>query len=124
MFLTKTKVLLTKKKYGIPDMIILPFRVSPYYSVIFAIQRIISGLMPAFTIFVTAEFVNTAIAILNKKAEIRDIYVPIALLAAIMFYGAVVGVLMEFANCRANIIFRKSCVPRWSKNVQGSNTGI
>jgi ATP-binding cassette subfamily B protein len=111
MFLTKTKVLLTKKKYGIPDMIILPFRVSPYYSVIFAIQRIISGLMPAFTIFVTAEFVNTAIAILNKKAEIRDIYVPIALLAAIMFYGAVVGVLMEFANCRANIIFRKKLRP-------------
>jgi ATP-binding cassette subfamily B protein len=104
-------MILVKKKYGIPDMILLPFRVSPFYTIILAMQRIVSGLLPALQIFVTAEFVNTAIAILNKKAEMRDIYVPIALLAAMMSYSVIIGVLMEFVNCRANIHFRKKLRP-------------
>ncbi|HOJ81298.1 MAG TPA: ABC transporter ATP-binding protein [Clostridiales bacterium] len=106
---------LIKNKYGLPDMIILPFKVSPFYSAVFAVQRIVSGLMPTFTIFVTAKFVNTAIAILNKTAELRDIYVPIALLAGIMLYGVVIGVLMEFVNCRANIVFRKKLRPEMAE---------
>lgn len=104
-------MLLTKKKYGIPDMVVLPFKVSPFYSAVFAVQRIVSGLMPTFMIFATAKFINTATAILNKEAELRDIYVPIALLAGIMFYQAVIGVLMEFVNCRTNIVFRKRLRP-------------
>lgn len=104
-------MLLTKKKYGIPDMIILPFKVSPFYSSVFAVQRVVSGLMPTFTIFATAKFINTATAILNKEAELRDIYVPIALLAGIMLYWTVIGVLMEFVNCRANIVFRNKLRP-------------
>ncbi|HOL92255.1 MAG TPA: ABC transporter transmembrane domain-containing protein, partial [Clostridiales bacterium] len=108
-------MLLIKKNYGLPDMIILPFKVSPFYSAVFAVQRIVSGLMPTFTIFVTAKFVNTAIAILNKTAELRDIYVPIALLAGIMLYGVVIGVLMEFVNCRANIVFRKKLRPEMAE---------
>lgn len=104
-------MILIKKKYGIPDMVLLPFRVSPFYSFILVLQRIVSGLLPALQIFVTAEFVNTAIAILNKKAEMRDIYVPIALLAAMMSYSVIIGVLMEFVNCRANIHFRKKLRP-------------
>lgn len=104
-------MILIKKKYGIPDMVLLPFRVSPFYSVIFALQRIVSGLLPALQIFVTADFVNTAIAILNNKAEMQEIYVPIALLAAMMAYSVVIGALMEFVNCRANIYYRKKLRP-------------
>ncbi|HPV01732.1 MAG TPA: ABC transporter ATP-binding protein [Clostridiales bacterium] len=108
-------MILTKKKYGIPDMIILPFKVSPFYSAVFAVQRIVSGLMPTFTIFATAKFINTATAILNKEAELRDIYVPIALLAGIMLYWVVIGVLMEFVGCRANIVFRKKLRPEMAE---------
>ena len=108
-------MLLTKKKYGIPDMIILPFKVSPFYSSVFAVQRVVSGLMPTFTIFATAKFINTATAILNKEAELEDIYVPIALLAGIMLYWTVIGVLMEFVNCRANIVFRNKLRPEMAE---------
>jgi len=104
-------MLLKKRKYGNPDMIVLPFKVSPFYSAVFALQRIVSGLIPTFSIFITARFVNTSIAVLNKTAELQDIYVPIALLAAVMFYSVVIGVLMNFLDCRAKIVYRKKLRP-------------
>lgn len=104
-------MILKNKKYGALDMIILPFRVSPFYSAVFALQRILSGLIPSFTIFITAKFINTALAVLNKTTEIRDIFVPIALLAGMKLYEVLIGVLMNFADCRAKILYRKKLCP-------------
>lgn len=104
-------MLLKKKKYGVVDMITLSFKVSPFYSLLFTVQRILSALVPTFTIFITAWFVNTAMAILNKTADMKDIKLPILLLAAIMAYNVVIGVLMNFAGCKATIRYRKKLRP-------------
>ena len=100
-------MLLQKKKYGNLDMLTLSFKVSPFYSLIFAVQRIASALVPTFLIFITAHFINTAIEILNKTADMRSIHVPIILLASVMVYNVLIGVLMNFINCKANIYYRK-----------------
>ena len=104
-------MLLQKKKYGILDMVTLSFKVSPFYSTVFALQRIISALMPTFTIFITASLINTATAILNKTADISAIYVPIILLASVVLYRILIEVLMSFVNCKANIFYRRKLRP-------------
>ncbi len=103
--------ILQKKQYGIPDMITLPFRISPFYSTIFAVQRIISALVPTLSIFVTANFINTAIAVANKTTDLRAVYFPIFLLTAIMIYNVIIGALMNFLNSRTDIYFRKRLRP-------------
>lgn len=104
-------MLLQKKKYGFPDMITLPFKVLYFYSIILALQRIVSALNPVFSIYITARFVNTATAILNKTADISAIHMPIILLTALMVYNVLIGVLMDFVRCKANILYRKKLRP-------------
>ena len=104
-------MVLQKKKYGNLDMIALSFKVSPLYSLIFAVQRILGALLPTISIFVNAQFINTAMAVLNKKADMRAIHMPIILLAAIMVYQVLIGVLMNFVNCRAKIYYRMKLRP-------------
>jgi len=86
-------MILKRKKYGIPDMLTLSFKVSPLYSSIFAIHRVAGALIPTFSIFITAKFINTAMEILNKTADISSIHAPIILLGAVMVYNVLIGIL-------------------------------
>ena len=104
-------MILQKKKYGNFYMIALSFQVSPLYSLIFAVQRILGALLPTISIFVNARFINTAMAVLNKTADIRAIHMPIIFLAAIMVYQVLIGVLMNFVSCRAKIYYRMKLRP-------------
>jgi ATP-binding cassette subfamily B protein len=104
-------MILQRKKYGYFDMISLSFKVSPLYSMIFAVQRILGALIPTIMIFVTARFINTALAVLNKTEDINAIHVPIILLASIVVYNVLIGILMSFVQCRANIYYRRKLRP-------------
>jgi len=104
-------MILQRKKYGYFDMISLSFKVSPLYSLIFAVQRILGALIPTITIFVTARFINTALAVLNKTEDINTIHVPIILLASIVVYNVLIGIMMSFVNCKANIYYRRKLRP-------------
>lgn len=104
-------MLLQKKKYSGLDMVTLSFKVSPIYSLIFAAQRIVSALVPTFSIYVTAYFINTSMSILDKTADMSAIHLPIILLASIMVYNVLIGILMKFINCKADIYFRKKLRP-------------
>ena len=58
-------MIIEKKKYGFLDMVLIPFKVSPMYSIIFAIKYIADALMPTLSIFATASFINNAIMVYN-----------------------------------------------------------
>lgn len=104
-------MILQNKKYGYIDMVTLSIKTSPLYSVIFATQIIIDALLPMFQIFVTANFINSAMAIINRKADISSVYIPTAMLAGIMIYHTVVGSLMNFVDAKRSIYFRNKLVP-------------
>jgi ATP-binding cassette subfamily B protein len=104
-------MILKQKKYGFFDMIAISFKTSPFYSLIFAAKYIADALIPVASIFITADFINSAMAVYSKQTGISSIYMPVALLAAIMAYNAAIGTIMNFAECRRNIYFRKRLVP-------------
>jgi len=103
--------LLRQKNYGFPDMVTMSFRTSPVYSIIFAVNYIVDALLPTLSIFITADFLNTAILIYNHKAGVFSVYRPVAFLAGIMLYNALIGVLMNLIDCSRNIYYRKKLVP-------------
>jgi len=104
-------MLLKQKKYDFFDMIAMSFKTSPFYSVIFAAKYIADALIPVFSIFITANFINSAMAVYNRQADISSVYVPVALLTAIMIYNTTIGTIMNFIECKRNIYFRKKLSP-------------
>ena len=111
------KPILTKKTYKLPDMFLLMFKVSPFYSIFFIVQRIINALVPTALIFVTAKFINTALGILNGTFEKKAIIIPIILLAAIMVYNIMVNILIEFVTSRSQIYGRSILMPELVKRL-------
>ena len=104
-------MILKQKRYGYPDMITMSFKTSPFYSLIFTAKYIADALIPVFAIFITANFINSAIAVYNKQADISSVYIPVALLASIIVYNTMIGNVMGFIECRRNIYFRKRLAP-------------
>ena len=104
-------MILKCKKYGFSDMITMAFKTSPFYSIIFTAKYIMDALIPTFSIFITANFINSAMAVYDKQANISSVYIPVALMAAIMLYNTIIGTIMNFIECKRNIYFRRKLVP-------------
>ncbi|MCL2159772.1 MAG: ABC transporter ATP-binding protein/permease, partial [Oscillospiraceae bacterium] len=104
-------MILKQKKYAYPDMVAMSITTSPLYSALFAAKYIADALIPVFSIFITASFINSALAVYNKKADISSVYMPVVLLAAIMAYNATINTLMNFIECKRSIHFRKKLMP-------------
>jgi len=73
-------------------MFYIPFRVSPLHTSIHAVLNIVSALLPTLLILVTADFINTAIAVYNKEADMSAIVKPVALLSVIVLYNVLIGI--------------------------------
>jgi len=58
-------MVLKRKKYSFSDMLTLALRTSPLYSINYALGALVDALLPTVSIFVTAYFINTAIAVFN-----------------------------------------------------------
>jgi len=104
-------MILKYKKYGFADMLSMSFKTSTFYSIIFIAKYIADALIPVFSIFINANFLNSAIAVYNKQADISSVYIPVALLTAIILYNSVIGTIMSFIECKRTIYFRKKLTP-------------
>jgi len=104
-------MLLKQKTYGFVDMITFSFKVSAFYSSLFALKAVFDALLPTAQIFVSAYFINTALAIFSGDAVLSAVYAPIALLAGILSYNVLQNVLESFIDCRRKILFRRRLAP-------------
>ena len=102
---------LPEKNYGYADMYTMSFKTSPLYSLLFAIKTSVDALLPTLSIFVTAQFLNTAMDVYNHKAGFSSVYGSIALIAVMMLYNTFINTVMNFVECRRGIIFRRKFIP-------------
>lgn len=102
---------LKQKKYGIIDMIILSFKTSPFHLIFFVAKSLLDSLLPMLSIFVTSNFINTAIAVYNKEVPLAKVYGSIALLVCIMIYTVLFGVVMNFQSTKRTIFYRRKLSP-------------
>ena len=103
--------ILNKQKYNTFDMISMAFKISPLYSCIETIQYLISAVIPAITVLVTAEFVNRAILLHQGAIEFHQIYTPAAWLAVIFVYGIASESLFGMIEQYRFAYFRRKIMP-------------
>ena len=104
-------MLMKRKKYRFYDMVTMSFKTSPFYSTIFLLRTITTAVLPTVSIFATADFLNLAVAVVNKDKDLSSLCKPIVIIAGIMVYKAIINVIMNTIECKRVIYFRKKLVP-------------
>ena len=89
--------LLTKKEYKARDMFFLQFRTAPLHSLVILLNTLLSALQPSFSLLLTASFINTALRIAEKQAELTEVFWPLAGLVAVIIYYHLFGTVIEIS---------------------------
>ena len=98
---------ITKKKYGILDILRIPIQCAPFYSIAAGLQDILAGIVPTIQILVTARFIDAAISVVKGTAEKGDAILPLALVVAFVMYSWVAGALLKFVQVRMELGLRR-----------------
>ncbi|WP_242866730.1 ABC transporter ATP-binding protein [Abyssisolibacter fermentans] len=96
-----------KKKYGIRDIVKLPFKYAHGYAGLIAVQKILNGIVPTLQVLATAKFLDTAIAIVNGKRDYYEIFVPIIIVVLLLVYSWVSEQLIKFINVKFEMRLRE-----------------
>jgi len=99
---------LQKRKYGIFDLVGLAFKVAPFWAVILLIQQLLGALMPALTVLVTADFIDTALAIVTNEQAGSTLYAPMFALGGILLYQWVIADVQKYIDSRILIATRRT----------------
>lgn len=91
---------LRNKQFTLLDYIRIPFQVSPFLSLLNFLNRLISALIPAALVFITADFINTVIRIFNNEAPRQDIVRSIVLIMIIVAYQNFNATISELIKLR------------------------
>ena len=83
---TKKNILPNNKKYTAWDYIRIPFMSCPGCTLIIGINRIVSAFIPSLVVLITANFIDTAIAVFNGEKGFSAIYLPILLYMLVVIF--------------------------------------
>ena len=87
---------LSRKAYKLYDTLRMAFQASPASAALYAMLSIIQAIMPtAAMALATANFVDTATAILQGKRPHNDIYLPLIVLLALLGVFTTVGAVSQ-----------------------------
>lgn len=71
---------LKAKKWNLFDCLFIVFKATPVCSLVYMLIQLVEALLPTIRIYVTADFVDTAIGVLEGKIEYSSIFLPLALM--------------------------------------------
>ncbi len=103
---------LKQRSYKAFDAIRLSFQASPLCTVLRILLSFIYAIMPTAALAVsTADFVDTASAILKNGRPYGDIFLPLALLLAVLGIYINIGSIIELINARINLSLQQKLKP-------------
>lgn len=68
-------------------------------------------MLPVFSIYITADFIETAIALYNNDSVQSEVYRSVVLLMAIILYNSLIDAVMNAINSRRKILFFRRLFP-------------
>ena len=101
-------MILEKREYKAFDLIRLAFKIMPFGASLVGVMRLISALAPAAIVIVTANFIDTALAVFEGTAQTREMYIPILLLGVLTFFRWFANVADKYIRSKALIATRLS----------------
>ena len=103
---------LEKRKYKSIDALRLVFRASPLFTVLHGFLCFINAIMPTAVIaLATANFVDTATAILQGYLPRNDIYIPLVILLLVLGISTTIGAVIQLVNSRNSLKLQRKIVP-------------
>lgn len=98
---TKKNIMPNNKKYTAWDYIRIPFMSCPGCTLIIGINRIVSAFIPSLVVLITANFIDTAIAVFNGEKSFNAIYLPIlCYMLVVIFQNLNYTLIYGFVNIR------------------------
>lgn len=122
--------ILKPKTYGLWDFIRISFRAGPPESFVKILDKLISAVLPALQVLVTARFVDTAVGIFKGTMDVKQIYLPLGFLAAIvawpLFWSNIMRIIDEKRYIRLDRLLRLRIVEKRgaleSRHVENKDT--
>lgn len=109
---------LEKRKYKSYDTLRLALKASPVCAVLYAVLPVTqSVLQTAVTALATANFVDTATAILNRERSYQDIYPALALVLLTLGLVNTIGAAAKLAASRVSVDLQRSLKPAMVKTI-------
>ena len=99
-------MILEKRTYKAFDLIRLAFKVAPRPALLTLVLRLTAALLPAAIIVVTANFIDTSLAVLDGVRSADEMYVPIFLLGAFTSFRWFVNVIDKYIRSKFLIATR------------------
>lgn len=75
-----------RKKYGVRDIALLPLSVTPVWASLLGMAILLNGIIATAQIYVTAKFIDDALAVVSGAALLKSIYPTIGLLIVTISY--------------------------------------
>lgn len=112
-------MILEKRPYKFFDLIRLAFKVAPNLAFIILVSRLLVALSGPILIIVTANFINTSLAVFNELASLDQMFLPFIALGALTFLRQVVNVTNKYIKSkfliRTRISYRVELVEKRGK---------
>lgn len=99
------------KKICYVNLIRLYWKTVPLLAVAKVLYYVIVAVIPTFTIFANAKFVDTALAVASGGAEIQDIILPLGLIVLVIFFQYFADIGAKLLNLRASNQLRERLIP-------------
>lgn len=89
------------------EMITMPFKFAPMYSIIIALQKILQGLIPTFQLVAIAKFLDTAIGVVNGTYNKNEIIIPLITIVMLIAFDWISQQLVGFVEVRLELRLRE-----------------
>lgn len=94
-------MLFAKKKINYMTLVFLYFKAAPIAVTYKILMTFVNALTPTLTIFITAMFIDSALATVVDRSQLNRVYLPLILLIVLSLYDYLTGVIGNLANVRA-----------------------
>lgn len=89
-----------KKKLGMIDIIRMPLRYSPRYTILIALVSFLSGVVPTLSLLATSHFINSSIAFFTEGTGKSQIQMSVLGIILCTLYFSLAPLLLEYLNTR------------------------
>ena len=91
------------RKYGLLDLIKIPIQAAPAAAILVGLHSILAGIIPTIHVLVTADFIDTAIGILQGSLARSEIYSSLFAVVVLIAYSWVAAALANLINVKFDL---------------------
>lgn len=93
----------SKRAFTLLDFVYVPFFICPVFSLLRVINKAVNALLPALRLLLTADFIDTALAVFGGMGSRKEILLPLGLLAGVIFYENLNWQFMSYVNLQSEM---------------------